>query len=436
MKFRRTVSALALGVVIGVSGTMAQGVFANRPQAEAELPLEQLRTFTEVFTRIKRDYVDEVDDKTLLEAAVRGMLSGLDPHSTYMSTREYQNMRVGTRGEFGGLGIEVGTENGYVKVIAPIDDTPAHAAGVKAGDLITRLDGRSMRNVPLSEAVEMMRGEPGSEITLTISRPGVEQPLEFKLTRAIIRVQSVRARMLEPGLGYVRISQFQNRTGEAFREAISRLKAEAGGNLNGLVLDLRNNPGGVLRASVEVADAFLTEGRIVYTEGRMNNEVTFNATPTDMLNGAPIVVLVNGGSASASEIVAGALQDHKRAIIMGSQTFGKGSVQSILPLNDGTALKLTTARYYTPSGRSIQATGITPDMIIDQQLQVARAENQQRARLREADLRGHLRGTEDAQPVSSPAPEGEDLATQDFALHEAVNLLRGLHILSSRNNNT
>jgi carboxyl-terminal processing protease len=432
MQFKKTISALALGVVIGVSGTMAQGVMADRPQqAQAELPLEHLRAFSEVYARIKRDYVDEVDDKTLLEAAVRGMLSGLDPHSSYMGSKEYQNMRVGTRGEFGGIGIEVGTESGFVKVIAPIDDTPAHAAGVQAGDLIVRLDGRSTKDLPLNEAVQMMRGAPGTDLKLTINRPGLDKPLELTLTRANIQVQSVRARMLEPGFGYVRISQFQTRTGDNFKEALERLKSEAGGNLNGLVLDLRNNPGGVLRASVEVADALLNSGRIVYTEGRMNNEVVFNAKPNDMLDGAPIVVLVNGGSASASEIVAGALQDHKRAIIMGSQTFGKGSVQSILPMQDGTAVKLTTARYFTPSGRSIQAKGITPDMPVDQ-LQVARAEDQT-ARVREADLRGHLQSGE--KPASMSTVGGEDLATRDFPLHEAVNLLRGLHILSMRNNN-
>lgn len=426
MRFRRTVSALALGVVIGVSGTLGQGVMANRPNAEVELPLDQLRAFTEVYSRIKQNYVDDVEAERLLQAAMRGMLADLDPHSNYMDSHEYQNMQAGTRGEFGGLGIEVGVESGFVKVIAPIDDTPAHAAGIKAGDIITELDGESTRDVPLRDAVEIMRGEPGTSITLTVRRDGLESPLTFELTRDTIQVRSVRARMLEPGMGYVRISQFQRRTGEQFQDALSQLKREAGGNLSGLVLDLRNNPGGVMRSSVEVVDALLHSGRIVYTQGRRSDEVVFNAKPGDMLNGAPVVVLVNGGSASASEIVAGALQDHQRAVIVGNTTYGKGSVQSILPLGDGSAVKLTTARYYTPSGRSIQDTGVQPDMIVDENERTARiGDGDQVARLQQVSSR--YSGDDNAQA----APEDDD-----YVLSEAVNLLRGLNMLSAENSDT
>lgn len=426
MRFRRTVSALALGVVIGVSGTLGQGVMANRPNADVELPLDQLRAFTEVYSRIKQNYVDDVEAERLLQAAMRGMLADLDPHSNYMDSHEYRNMQAGTRGEFGGLGIEVGVESGFVKVIAPIDDTPAHAAGIKAGDIITELDGESTRDVPLRNAVEIMRGEPGTSITLTVRRDGLESPLTFELMRDTIQVRSVRARMLEPGLGYVRISQFQRRTGEQFQDALSQLKREAGGNLSGLVLDLRNNPGGVMRSSVEVVDALVQSGRIVYTQGRRSDEVVFNAKPGDMLNGAPVVVLVNGGSASASEIVAGALQDHQRAVIMGTTTFGKGSVQSILPLGDGSAVKLTTARYYTPSGRSIQDTGVEPDMIVDENERTARiGDGDQVARLQQVS--SQYRGDDNAQT---------SVDDDDYVLSEAVNLLRGLHMLSAENSDT
>ncbi|RFA30673.1 peptidase S41 [Alkalilimnicola ehrlichii] len=433
MQFRKSVTALCLGVALGVSGTMTQGVWADRSQAQAELPLEQLRAFTEVYTRIKRDYVDEVDDKELLDAAVRGMLSSLDPHSSFMDEQGYQNMRSGTRGEFGGLGIEVGTEDGYVKVIAPIDDTPAYRAGLKAGDLILTLDGKSIKGMELSEAIKLMRGEPGTSIDMTIRRQGADAPIAVTLKRDVIQVQSVRARMLEPGVGYVRISQFQRRTGEQVRSAVEKLKAEANGNLEGLVLDMRNNPGGVLRAAVEVSDAFITEGRIVYTQGRMNNEVVFDASGKDMIDGAPIVVLVNEGSASASEIVAGALQDHKRAVVMGSTTFGKGSVQSILPLNDGTALKLTTARYYTPSGRSIHSKGIMPDMPVNKDLQVVQADSDgDQARLQEAELRS----TRDAQANEKKSADRDDWIGSDYVLYEALNFLRGMQTFGARDGNS
>jgi len=430
MRLPKTLYALTAGVLLGLLLAAAQGVLAEREPA-AELPLEDLRTFTEVFERIKRDYVEDIDDRELLENAIRGMLEGLDPHSAYLDRSEYQELQEGTRGEFGGLGIEVGMEDGFVKVIAPIDGTPADDAGIQAGDLIVRIDGQSVKGMGLQEAVTVMRGDPGTEITLTILREGEDTPMEVTLERAVVQVQSVRQRILEDGFGYLRVSQFQSRTGDDVLEALDSLQAEAGDGLDGLVLDLRNNPGGVLEAAVEVADAFLSNGRIVYTEGRIERaEMSFSATPNDALGGAPLVVLVNGGSASAAEIVAGALQDHRRAVIMGERTFGKGSVQTILPLRDGNAVKLTTARYYTPDGRSIQAEGIEPDVDIEN-VRVSRAEGGPRG-MREADLPRHLRGdAEDTQEADEPAASGS-LAAEDYALAEALNLLKGLTILGQR----
>ena len=364
--FARSIGWLFAGGAIGIFLAVGQGVFAERT-TEGTLPLEDLRTFTEVFAKIKNDYVEPIEDTALLEYAIRGMLSGLDPHSSYLVPDDYQELQAGTSGEFGGLGIEVGMEDGFVKVIAPIDDTPAQRAGVEAGDLVIRLDDTPVKGMSLGDAVKVMRGEPGTDIVLTIVREGVDRPIRITITRDVIRVTSVRSRALEPGYGYVRISQFQLRTGESLREAVDELRDEAGDDgLKGLVLDLRNNPGGVLNAAVSVSDAFLEEGIIVYTEGRMDDaKLTFSAKGSDILDGTPLVVLVNAGSASASEIVAGALQDHGRAVIMGEKTFGKGSVQTILPLGNGSALKLTTARYYTPSGTSIQARGIVPDIALD-----------------------------------------------------------------------
>ncbi len=420
---------LLIGLLLGSLLTLGQGVLA-RKSVDTELPLDDLRTFTEVFAKIKNDYVEAIEDKTLLENAIRGMLSGLDPHSAYLVPEDYKELQAGTSGEFGGLGIEVGMEDGFVKVIAPIDDTPAHRAGVKAGDLIIRLDDTPVKGMTLGDAVKIMRGKPGSEIVLTIIRDAREQPLKITIVRAVIKVTSVKSRTLENGYGYVRITQFQSRTGENLREAISALKKSNGGSLSGVVLDLRNNPGGVLSAAVSVSDAFLKKGIIVYTEGRLEEaKLKFNAKPTDILNGAPIVVLVNGGSASASEIVAGALKDHQRAIIMGSKTFGKGSVQTILPMENGSALKLTTARYYTPSGTSIQATGIVPDIVLEN-VKLARVEEPDLTRIKEADLAGHLGGENPTEGApEADAQEPTDFAREDYALYEALNLLKGLTIL-------
>lgn len=432
--FTRSVTWLLAGGAIGVFLAIGQGVLAER-HGEGALPLEDLRTFTEVFARIKNDYVEPVEDKTLLENAIRGMLTGLDPHSSYLIPDDYQDLQAGTSGEFGGLGIEVGMEDGFVKVIAPIDDTPAQRAGVEAGDLVIRLDDTPVKGMSLSDAVKVMRGAPGTDIILTIVREGLDRPIRITITRDVIRVTSVRSRALEPGYGYVRISQFQLRTGESLREAVGVLREDAGDeDLKGLVLDLRNNPGGVLNAAVSVSDAFLNKGTIVYTEGRMDNaKLTFSAKGSDILDGIPLVVLVNAGSASASEIVAGALQDHRRAVIMGEKTFGKGSVQTILPLDNGSALKLTTARYYTPSGISIQARGIVPDITLDRvrvsQLDVGQG-------VKEADLARHLEsdGEEEDFEAAKQAQQEEDvpLAQRDFALYEALNLLKGLHILGGR----
>ena len=427
-----------IGLMAGVLVSIGHGVFAEREHTRATLPIEELRTFSDVFGRIKNDYVVDVDDKELIENAIRGMLSGLDPHSSYLDAEQFTELQVGTTGQFGGLGIEVGMENGFVKVIAPIDDTPAQRAGVEAGDLVIRLDDTPVKGMTLNDAVKIMRGKPGSDIELTIVREGVDQPLKITITRDIIKVKSVRARMLEPGFGYLRISQFQSKSAENMVDAIEDLKKENKGALQGLVLDLRNNPGGVLNGAVAVSDAFLKKGMIVYTEGRIaDSRLRFNATPDDVIDGAPLVVLVNQGSASASEIVAGALQDHKRAIIVGVQTFGKGSVQTILPLSSESALKLTTARYYTPSGRSIQAEGITPDIELES-IKVSSVERNIEP-LTEADLTGHLdngNGKGDKKSDKKSADEEEeDVAlspADDYMLYEALNLLKGLVILQDR----
>lgn len=432
--FPKKASYLSLGLVLGVSLTLGHSVLADRDASpKAPLPISELKTFSEVFEKIKTDYVEPVGDSTLLENAIRGMLSGLDPHSSYLDPDAFQELQVGTSGEFGGLGIEVGMEDGFVKVISPIDDTPASRAGIKTGDLIVRIDETPVKGLSLSEAVELMRGKPGTDIELTIVRDGEEKPLKFTMQRAVIQVKGVKHETLLPGFTYIRITQFQSNTGENLIDALEALNEENDDQIKGLILDLRNNPGGVLGAAVAVSDAFLEEGLIVYTEGRVaDSELKFKATPDDMINGAPIVVLVNGGSASASEIVAGALQDHQRAIIMGEKTFGKGSVQTILPMNSGAALKLTTARYYTPSGNSIQAEGITPDIELES-LNVSAAEADPSLRIKESDLAGHLDNgdeTESGEPAKNKDSIEKQIATKDYQLYEALNMLKGLVIFS------
>jgi carboxyl-terminal processing protease len=427
---RKHLLLLVLGTLLGFFVSTATNVFAER-EAEGlnSIPYEGLRTFSEVFGRIRQDYVEPVPDTKLLEDAIRGMLSGLDPHSAYLDEEQYNELKVGTTGQFGGLGIEVGMENGFIKVISPIDDTPAQRSGIKAGDLIVRLDDKPVKGMALGDAVKLMRGEPGSEIILTVVREGVEQPIKIKLIRDVIKIKSVKSRLLEDGYGYIRITSFQSKTGDNVTDALGELKKK--GDLKGLVLDLRNNPGGVLNAAVSVSDIFLEGGMIVYTDGRIEDaKMKFNATPNDLLKGAPIVVLINAGSASASEIVAGALQDQKRAIIMGEKTFGKGSVQTILPTSNGGAVKLTTARYYTPSGRSIQAEGITPDIPISKVKLEALAQADFTP-IKEADLTNHL--SNQGTPPSKGGAKGEEnaeesLALQDFPLNEALNLLKGINI--------
>ncbi len=422
-----------------ILGAAAGGVLSYSPPtvAQAEpLPVQELRAFAEIFGRIKQDYVEPVGDRQLLEDAIRGMLSGLDPHSSYLGRDEYKELKVGTHGEFGGLGIEVGLEDGFIRVIAPIDDTPAQRAGIEAGDLIVRLDEQPVKGMSLDEAINAMRGKPGSELELTIIRKGRDKPLKLTIVRAVIKVASVKGKVLDASYGYLRISHFQSRTTEDMLKLLSRLKSESEGGLRGMVLDLRNNPGGILSGAVSVSDAFLTDGVIVFTKGREeSSRMDFKAAPDDVLEGLPMVVLVNGGSASASEIVAGALQDHKRAIIMGSKTFGKGSVQTIIPITEETAVKLTTARYFTPNGRSIQAEGIEPDIEIEN-IKVAETADADQNRIKESDLSGHLangNGKEgkaaDDKKVEAGEEEKKSLAQKDFILNEALNLLKGLYIL-------
>ena len=405
---------------------------SEKKQEVNTLPLNEIRIFTEIFSKIKSDYVENIEDSTLLKNAIRGMLQGLDPHSAYLDKDSYKELQEGTSGEFGGLGIEVGYEDGFVKVISPIDDTPAKRAGIKAGDLIIRLDGKSVKGISLMEAVKMMRGKPGSEIELTILRGGEEKPFNVTIVRDIITVKNIKAETIESAFGYIRISNFQIHTVDDLSKALTKLESENNNMLKGLVLDQRNNPGGLLNAAVGVSDLFLDEGLIVYTEGRVKgSKLKFNAKPSEMFKDIPIIVLVNGGSASASEIVAGALQDHRRAIIMGERTFGKGSVQTILPMNDETALKLTTARYYTPSGRSIQASGIEPDMIVKNiKFDVKQNNNMGNGLIKESDLTGHL----DSEVTKNDSNQKKDnvdnssLAETDYQLYEALNVLKGLSI--------
>ncbi|OWL86695.1 S41 family peptidase [Halopseudomonas aestusnigri] len=418
----RRLLVAGFALAFGLSQVQAQES-ASQPAA-APLPLNELRTFAEVFERIRGSYVEPVDDATLLENAIRGMLEGLDPHSAYLTPEDYTGLQDSTEGQFGGLGIEVGQEDGFLKVVSPIDDTPAAEAGIEAGDLIIKIDDQPVKGMSLMDAVDSMRGEPGSEVRLTLVR-GEGRPFEVTLTRAIIKVKSVKTEELEPGYAYLRVTQFQINTGDEVRAAINRLNAN--GQLKGLVLDLRNNPGGVLQAAVEVVDSFVDSGLIVYTKGRLSNaEMRFNATSANPSGSVPLVVLINGGSASASEIVAGALQDLGRGVIMGTDSFGKGSVQTVLPLNNDRALKLTTALYYTPSGRSIQAQGIVPDIRVERgHLTVDEGE----VGFREADLAGHINNASgNERPTGSePKPE-RSLLDDDYQLTQALSLLKGLNI--------
>lgn len=406
--------------------TLSWQVWAKEPQ-EPRLPLEELRTFVEVMERIKSAYVEPIDDKTLLENAIKGMLNNLDPHSSYLDPKAFQELQESTSGEFGGLGIEVGMEDDVLKVVSPIDDTPAFQAGIEAQDFIIKIDGQPTKGMSLMDAVAKMRGKPGTSIVLTIAREN-RAPFDVKLKRAIIKAQSVRAQTLEQGYGLIRISQFQSNTANEVSKALRKLNQDKNNLLKGLVLDLRNNPGGLLQAAIDVTDLFIDQGLIVYTKGRLDNsEQNYFANSRTSIGDIPLVILVNSGSASASEIVAGALQDHKRGIVMGTNSFGKGSVQTILPLNNEHALKLTTALYYTPLGRSIQAEGIEPDIVVER---AKISQEQQTIGLKEADLAGHLNNTQ--APSTSEKKNTTDVTTDDYQLNQALNLLKGLNIIASK----
>ncbi|MDP2505253.1 S41 family peptidase [Oceanobacter sp. 3_MG-2023] len=437
-----TALSLALALSAPVSAdqippTTTEPVLAE--QAQAPLPLDELRNFAEVFERIRSAYVEEVDDKTLFGYAINGMLTALDPHSVYLQPDDFSELQETTSGKFGGLGMEVGQQDGMVMVVSPIDDTPAAKAGIKSGDLIVSLDGEAMVGVSLSDAIEKMRGEPGSPITLEIRRQNEPQLLKFDLIRDEIKVRSVRSELLSDQIGYLRITQFQEHTGAELVRILSQWQADH--SVRGLILDLRNNPGGVLGAAVDVSDAFLDEGLIVYTKGRGNSsDMRFSASPATVAERLPLIVLINGGSASASEIVAGALQDHQRAVVVGTQSFGKGSVQTVLPLADNKAVKLTTARYFTPNGRSIQAKGIIPDILVEQSDVTPRARSRT---FKESDLRGHLSNPQKGESttnkdVASNTDEADEAAAnadqllKDFQLYEAHTLLRGMTILGAR----
>ncbi|WP_280539932.1 S41 family peptidase [Chromohalobacter sp. 11-W] len=418
--------AMGMALVIGVLTLPlpAHAQQSAQPPADNDaLPVEDVQTFAEVFERIKRTYVDEVDDTTLMRNAIRGMLGELDPHSAYLDKDDFEALRETTEGEFSGVGIEVGMQEGQLTIIAPLDDTPAARAGLQAQDRILRIDDTPTESMSLQEAVDMMRGDEGEDIRLTIMREGEDAPRNVTLTRETIQTESVKHELLAPGYGYLRISQFQSRTGEQARDAIASLRDE--GELKGLILDLRNNPGGVLDSAVDVADLFLDSGLIVYTEGRLpDSDMRFSASTQTSAPDVPMVVLINGGSASAAEIVAGALQDQQRAVLMGTESFGKGSVQQVLPLNNGDGLKLTTALYYTPDGRSIQAQGIEPDVdVVRGRLEVAEGSG---LNIREADLENHLRNINgDTERTKREA----SLAESDYQLGEALNLLRALNVL-------
>lgn len=424
-----TTVALATMLVVGFFIGIGSTVYADRHSNDdltSILPVYEIRQLAQVIDRIQRAYVDEVPAEEIIQNAIDGILSGLDPHSSFLTPEDFADLRRSTSGQFGGLGIEVQMDDGMVNVVSPIDDTPAYRAGVQAGDRISHLDGEPVQGMNLTQAVEIMRGEPGTSIRLTIVRGS--ETFDLTIERAIIQVTSVRSRMLDPGFGLVRISAFQQNSGRDLVAEINKLQAENGGDLRGLVLDLRNNPGGLLNASVDVVDVFLGNELVVYTESRLPESAQrYHARAQTPFPDLPLVVLINGGSASASEIVAGALQDHGRAVVMGVQSFGKGSVQTILPLDNQSALKLTTARYYSPSGRSIQAAGITPDIEVQQGQFVA----DETAERRERDLRGHLDQGNEAEAGTTSDEEVEPpLRERDFQLHEALQLLRGLAILN------
>jgi len=421
MKLRNLVTSILLAGQLGASSA---ALAANVEDTEqSRLPLDELQLFVQIFEQIRTSYVEDVDDQELFENAIEGLLTGLDPHSAYLTEKSFEDLQESTTGEFGGLGIEVGMEGGFIKVIAPIDGTPAAKAGIRTGDLVIKLDDQAVQGMTINEAIDLMRGEKGTPITLTILREGVDAPFEVTLVRDIIQVQSVRSEIIEDGFGYLRIAQFQAETGMQFRKEAKKLM-EATPAMKGIVLDLRNNPGGLLPACVEIADALLDSGLIVYTEGRVpsaNSE--FRATPGDLLHNLPLVVIINNGSASASEILAGAIQDNKRGIVIGTQSCGKGSVQTVLPLREDKAIKLTTARYFTPSGNSIQARGIVPDIIVEPaEIKLIK----QGSAISEASLARHLKNGKD-ETKTSPSKTDSSVA-EDNQLYEALNILKSIAI--------
>lgn len=431
--FPRFKSSLAL---VGLWGTLTVNPVAfadeQKPatQASGLLPLEELRTFTRVYDHVRSGYVDEVADAQLLEYAIKGMIAELDPHSAYLDKEAFADLQANTSGEFGGIGLEVSLEDGFVEVVTPIDGSPSAKAGIMAGDIVVRIDDKQVKGMDLNKAVNLMRGPKNSPIKITVMRDGIDQPIDFALMRDIIKVQSVRTRLLDTDYFYIRIAQFQLNTGKETAQEI-REQLDKNPDTKGIILDLRNNPGGVLQASVEVVDAFLNGGQVVYTQGRLDNSnISYNAEAGDITNGLPLVVLINDGSASASEIVAGALQDHKRAVIMGTRSFGKGSVQSVIPISNDRAIKLTTALYYTPNGRSIQAQGIEPDVEVERVQVSAIAQS---SGVTEADLERHLGNSKGGKESNSKDRANKritsaELLKEDNQLHEALNLLKGLHI--------
>jgi len=438
LKLRNLLLGTGAAVMLAVA-VMAWNPVSGFVQADAATDYEQLQKFSRVMEMVRRAYVEDVQDEKLIDGALSGMLSSLDPHSTYMDKEMYKQMTVETKGEFGGLGIEISSAEGGIRIVSPIEDTPADKAGVKAGDLIIKINEALARDMSLPEAVKIMRGKPGTSIVLTIFRKGTDAPLEIKIVRAIIKVKSVKSDLLAPGYAYLRITQFQERTGSLLKAQLKALSKRADGHLTGAVLDLRNNPGGLLNQAIEVSDLFLNKGNIVSTKSRAGKNLSFDAHHGDALNGLPLIVLINNGSASASEIVAGALQDHHRAVLVGVKSFGKGSVQSVVPLGDGTAIKVTTALYYTPSGRSIQATGIDPDIEVEQLVIKSEKARNTNLSVSERDLKGHLsNGNKNksarkaASKVAAANHASEAMQKRlklDTQLQRALDLLKGLHAL-------
>jgi carboxyl-terminal processing protease len=430
-KLRIRRKLLISAVTIGIA---CASVTLYRSATAAGNDYESIELFTDVLAIVKKSYVEEVDTKKLIYGAINGMLSALDPHSSFMPPETYKEMKIETKGTFGGLGIEISIKDGILTVISPIEDTPAFRAGLKSNDQILKIDDKFTKDLTIMEAVKRMRGEKGTKVTLTIMREGFERPKEFSLVRDIIQVKSVKFKVLDDGYGYVRIAQFQEKTSDDLQKALASLNESSKGKMNGLVLDLRNDPGGLLDQAVKVSEAFLDEGKlVVYTEGREKDaQMRFVSRKGDKQANYPIVVLINSGSASASEIVAGALQDHKRAVVMGVQSFGKGSVQTIIPLSDNSGLRLTTARYFTPSGRSIQAKGITPDIVVEK-MELASTEKKDSMHLREKDLENHFENDKKEQPSEKsealPLYKTDELVKNDYQILRALDLLKGWEIL-------